>query len=419
MKSNLHARWAALLLLLLGAWLPIFAQASRPQSPISAQPEAQNPKPTGGQPEQQVPADDGGTIKVETTLVTIPVSVIDKEGKFAARLTKRDFHIYEDGVEQEIEDLSTVEAPFNVVLLLDTSRSTVFKMEDIQRAAVAFVDELRAQDRVMIVSFDKEIYLDAEFTSDRDRLRRAIYGTRTGGETRLYDAVDLVITERLNRIQGRKAIVLFTDGVDTTSRLATQRSTIERVEESGVLVYPIQYNTEGSLGGPFGRGPGAGRPPIFTPPTIPRWPRSGGGRRWPFDPLANYQFPRSGSQGEYGRAAQYLRELADRSGARLYRAETIGNVSQAFSQIAAELREQYALSYYPTNTAQDGSYRRIRVRIDRPNLVVRAREGYRATSKAQAHTDGSEKESQERPALKKSNQWSDERATNRSRLKVD
>lgn len=412
MKSQAFMRLAALLLLLLGAVLPTCAQASRPQPATSTQPETQNPKPLGRQAEQPTPADDGGTIKVDTTLVTIPVSVIDKDGKFAPRLTKRDFRIYEDGVEQEIEDLSTVEAPFNVVLLLDTSRSTVFKMEDIQRAAVAFVDELRAQDRVMVVSFDKEVYIDAEFTSDRDRLRRAIYGTRTGGETRLYDAVDLVITERLNRLQGRKAVVLFTDGVDTTSRLASDRSTIKRVEEAGVLVYPIQYNTEGSLGGPFGRGRGARQPPIFMPPTFPRFPRSGGGRRWPFDPLVSYQFPRGG-QDDYGRAAQYLRDLADRSGARLYRAETIGNVSQAFSQIAAELREQYALSYYPTNTAQDGSYRRIRVRIDKANLVVRAREGYRVTNKEQARADNSAQENQERPALKKSKQWADDNAANR------
>src|SRR5207253_8529594 len=128
---------------------------------------------------------------------------------------------------------------------LDTSRSTAFKLEDIQRAAIAFVDQLHSSDCVMVVSFDEDVYIDSEFTSNRDQLRRAIYGTRTGGSTKLYDAVDLVITERLNRLQGRKAVVLFTDGVDTSSKLASARSTLERVEESGALVYPIQYNKIG------------------------------------------------------------------------------------------------------------------------------------------------------------------------------
>jgi VWFA-related protein len=329
----------------------------------------------------QTPADDGGTIKVETTLVTIPVSVLDRQGNFVPHLSKRDFHIYEDNVEQEIADFAAIEAPFNVVLLLDTSRSTLFKIEEIQRAAVAFVNQLRPDDRVMVVSFDADIYIDSEFTSDRAQLRRAIYGARTGGATRLYDAVDLVITERLRRIQGRKAIVLFTDGVDTESRLATARSTLERVEESGALVYPIQYNTEEFLSGPFGNRRGG--PPISRPSPWPRFP--GGRRRWPFDQWRTYQFPQGGrgrSAQDYSRAAQYLRDLSERSGARLYRAESVSNLEDAFTQIAAELRQQYSLSYYPTNATRDGSFRRIRVRVDQPGLVVRSRDGYRASGQS-------------------------------------
>jgi VWFA-related protein len=373
-----------------GAVRPRFAR------PGAAELESQNPKPPAERPadredgqERQRPrttTDEPVTIKMDTTLVTIPVSVTDRTGRSVPHLAKRDFHIYEDGVEQEIADLSTVEAPFHVVLLLDTSRSTVFKMEDIHRAAAAFVDQLRPNDKVMVVSFDREVYIDSEFTSDREKLRRAIYGTRTGGETRLYDAVDLVITERLNRIQGRKAIVLFTDGEDTTSRLATDRSTLARVEESGVLVYPIQYDTEGAMRGPFGRGRSSGRPPIFGPGPFPR----GGGRRWPFD-TPNYQFPRGRGQGDPSRAGKYLRDLAERSGARLYHAETIDKVSSAFSQIANDLRQQYSLSYYPTNTAQDGSYRRLRVSVNRSDLVVRAREGYRAAGRNQTRNEDSSK----------------------------
>ena len=200
-----------------------------------------------------------------------------------------------------------------------------------------------------------------------------------------------------------------------SSRLASARSTLARVEESGVLVYPIQYNTEDDVIDPYifgrGRGRGPSPPPIYNPWPFPRFPRGRGGRgrRWPFDPLVNNQFPRGTGQDDYRRASQYLRDLAERSGARLYHAESLDHLTQSFSLIAEELRHQYALSYYPTHTAHDGSYRRIRVSIDRPNLVVRARDGYRAGGEEQAHDGTSSKDKPERPSLKKGKQLSDEK----------
>jgi VWFA-related protein len=369
MKTYLLSRGVGALILLLAPAFLSLAQSGggRQSAGEKAKPDAQDP---------------GATIKIDTALVTIPVSVLDHDGKYIPNLTKRDFHLFEDNVEQDIEDFNSIEAPFHVVLLLDTSGSTSFKLGDIQKAALAFIDQLHPDDRVMVVSFDSDIYIDAEFTNDRDQLRRAIRQTRTGGWTRLYDAVDLVITERLGKVRGRKAVVLFTDGVDTASSLASAASTVGRVEESGVLVYPIQYDTEGSLAGPWGPTRGGGRmPPIFRPSPFPRFPR-GGRRRWRSGPFTAFQSPRGARHDDYLRAAQYLRDLADRSGARLYRADTTGNLKKAYSQIAEELRHQYSLSYYPSNTARDGSYRRIRVRVERPNLVVRAREGYRVASQS-------------------------------------
>jgi Ca-activated chloride channel family protein len=413
MKSRGFRRAAAMLALLAGMITLASAQAGRLQKAGPPSPQNENPrqpalKAPGGEPEESQEArksetGEVATIKVDTTLVTIPVVVLDRDGRYLPHLTKRNFRIYEDGIEQEIADFITVEAPFNVVLLLDTSRSTQFKLEDIQRAAIAFLEQLHPRDRVMIVSFDKDIYIDAEFTSDRARLRRAIYGTRTGGGTKLYDAVDLVITERLNRLQGRKAIVVFTDGVDTLSWLAGARSTLERVEESEILVYPIQYNTAGDLANRPDLRRGQRQPSIID---ILRFPR-GGKERWPFDPLVNQQFPRGDTREEYSRGARYLRALAERSGGRLHRAETLHNLSQAFSLIADELRYQYALSYYPTNVARDGSYRRIRVMTDQPNLVIRARDGYRAVG-VQARDEQSGPDERTRPTLKRGRQWSNE-----------
>ena len=402
MKRQLLGLIAAALLST-GLTAPAPGQAGRPRSVGPAPPQTEAQRPSPARPgEDPGPDPDGETIKVDTTLVTIPVSVIDRDGKYIPHLAKRDFRLFEDGVEQEVSDFTAVEEPFSVVLLLDTSRSTIFKIEDIQRAAVAFVEQLHARDRVMVVSFDQEVYIDCEFTSDRGRLRRAIYGTRTGGATKLYDAVDLAISERLDRIEGRKAIVLFTDGVDTASRLASARSTLERVEESNVLVYPIQYDTEGDARNPtiFGGGRGGRRSPSII--DIWPFPRGGGSRRWPFDSPFSAQFPRGGGgAGDYTRGSRYLGELAERSGARLHHADTLGNLERAFSLIADELRHQYALSYYPTNAARDGAYRRVRVRVERPNVLVRARDGYRAEGGAQAREDKSSPDGRERPALKR------------------
>jgi VWFA-related protein len=377
--------------------------SSSPQQPTATNPNAPCPKglfpgeyeglspetrPTTAQ--SSSPSSDPNAeevLKIDTTLVMIPVTVFDRSGRFVPYLTKCDFHLYENGVRQEVTEFSTVSAPFHVVLLLDTSNSTAFKIEEIQSAALAFVNQLRTDDKVMVVSFDDDIHIECEFTNDRYTLRRAIYQIRTRGNTKLYDAVDFAVAERLNNIQGRKAIVLFTDGVDTKSKHANARSTVELVEESDVLVYPIQYDTYIDMGnGGYGRG----NPPIIVPPPD-IWGRR---RRWPFaSPLTMLTAPQFGRNqgGVYGTPQQqqdatiYLETLAKRSGGRHQRAEGIQNLNQAFSLIAEELRHQYALGYYPTNAAKDGTYRSVKVRVSQPSWVIRAKEGYRAGGSAAAN----------------------------------
>jgi VWFA-related protein len=207
-------------------------------------------------------------------------------------------------------------------------------------------------------------------------------------------------------IQGRKAIVLFTDGVDTTSRRANYRNTIEKVEESGAIIYPIKYDTEGDQQ----------RGGVYSPTTNPwPWPNPSpppGRRRWPFSPLAGQLSPKwqspqwpgrapsssGGTSDDYRRAARYLQDLADRSGGRLYDANTLYNISQAFSNIAEELRHQYSLSYYPTNAKKDGAYRRVKVRVEKTGMIVRAREGYRAAAETQLKSDAG---GTDRPDLKR------------------
>jgi VWFA-related protein len=277
--------------------------------PNNRKPEAQQDQaPTG--PEE---VDAGDVIRVSTTLITIPVSVMDRDGRYVPNLQKEEFRIWEDGVEQEVAFFQSVDKPFSVVLMLDTSPSTQFRLEDIQDAAISFVNQLRADDKVMVVSFNDNIKILSEFTTDRRKLTRAIERARTDDGTRLYDAVDMVINQQLSRVQGRKAIVLFTDGVDTTSRRASFESNVMDAQELDALIYPVQYNTADDmnvmnypvgrpsdvwdqiLGGIFG---GGGR-------------RRGGGNRG------------GGVRDEYEVADRYLMELANNTGGREYRADSL------------------------------------------------------------------------------------------------
>ena len=397
-SRRLTGRVALLCILTLG-WLLLVtvglpAQSGRrpvarptPSSPAPAPRETvENDRPLADNAPVQI--DESGTIKLDTSLVTIPVTVTDRQGRFVPDLRKQNFRLYEDNVEQQIDGFHSIDLPFNVVLMIDTSGSTRFRLEDIQEAAVSFVNQLKSEDRVMVVSFAQRHRVECDFTNDRRELREAIYQTRTGGGTKLYEAVDAVL-DLLERVDGRKAVVLFTDGVDTSSRRATAASTVERAEESGVLFYPLNYDTSENLRAP--RRPGQqypGVPPIYIP-NGSGWPFPGGSgrRRWPLnDPGLirwNSQWPGSGrlpgQNGEYHTAHQYLRDLAEYSGGRLSEAGSLASISSAFRLIAEELRQQYALSYYPTNTQQNGAWRQIRVRVDQRECVVRARKGYRAT----------------------------------------
>ncbi len=274
-------------------------------------------------------------IKVNVSLVTVPVIASDLTGNYVPGLRERDFHLYENDRAQRIDRVIPEAEPFRIALLLDISNSTTLKHADIQTAALAFGDALRPEDRLLVASFGAMIRVHSEFTGEREQFRRAILGTKIEGGTRLFDAVDLIVPDRFDAFAGRKAIVLFTDGVDTSSRLATAASSLARIEESDVVVYVIQYDTKSDPG--FGT------------------------------------FPKSA----YESGARYLRDLSSSSGGRLFNAATVSSLSQAFQQVAQELRHQYTICYYPANQVNDGSYRRIRVTSDQPEIRIRARPGYR------------------------------------------
>ena len=334
---------------------PVYANPRRDKSrkkddkkPAATGEPTAAPAPTGDE--------DGEILKIETNLVTIPVSVFDRSGLYIPNLRRTDFKVFDNGAEQEIAYFGTSDKPFSVILLIDTSPSTAYKIEEIQRAAIAFVDQLEPQDSVTVIEFNQSIRVLTEATNDRAAIYKAIRRTDFGGGTSLYDAVDFSLQKRLSKIEGRKAIVLFTDGVDTTSRKARYETTVNDAEEADALIFPIYFNTYFSNNGGTGSAPNVNGGIIFT------------GRR---------NTGNGTSSEEYAIGRKYLEDLADATGGRVFRPEaTPGGLTAAFEGIAEELRRQYNIGFYPSAEGQAGQKRQIKVRVNRPQLVVRSRESY-------------------------------------------
>ncbi|HEY0459505.1 MAG TPA: VWA domain-containing protein [Pyrinomonadaceae bacterium] len=334
--------------------------------------------PTPPTTNQDTTEDDNEVIKVETNLVTMPVSVLDRDGRFISGLQQKDFQIFENGIQQKVEYFQSVEQPFTVILLIDVSPSTQFQIDEIQDSAIAFVNQLRRDDKVQVISFDERVHILSPVTNDRRVLQNAIRETEFGDGTSLYEAVDYVINRQLQQIQGRKAVVLFTDGVDTTSRRSNYQTTIRGAEEAEALIYPIRYDTQADMNAGWGGG---------YPPTLPRQRRGtwddvigtilggGGSVRIGRGGGGGGGSRRAGSSSaEYETGKRYLEDLARNSGGRSFEARN--DLNAAFSGIAEELRRQYSIGYYPETVGTIGERKQIRVRVMRPNLVVRAKNSY-------------------------------------------
>ncbi|MGE0101290.1 MAG: VWA domain-containing protein [Blastocatellales bacterium] len=266
------------------------------------------------------------TIRVDTSLVTLPVIVKDPLGQFVQGLSQRDFRIQEDGIEQQIAYFSVTDEPVNVALLLDASPSTKEWMDATRKYATEFIKLLRPQDRVLVVAFGERVTFSGDFTSNRRESGRAIGSIRSGIATALYDAIEMTIREKFSAIQGRKAMVVFTDGDDSWSRRSTAESALEAAVDSGIPCYVVQY----------------------------------------------WQNPRG---------SRFLPLLAYLTGALHMPAPETGSAREAFRSVSGELRNQYTLAYYPLREGRDGEYRKVAVSVDRPGVRVRTRQGYRSSAR--------------------------------------
>lgn len=316
------------------------------ETPDSGPFKPSTPKPEPSETPQAV--EDDEVVRVESDLVTVNVSVVDRaSGRGMTGLTVADFHVYEDSVEQRVEHFESAEGPFDLLLLLDLSGSTARVTDTIRAAARRFVDSTRARDRVAIAAFAGNTQLVSPLTADRDQLHSAIERVaRPEGDTSLYDAVGYAL-EYMSRSPDparRRAVIILSDGLDSTLPNVTGRgSTLpyeelrSRAQEFDGILYSVWTNTE------FYE--------AFSPEDI--------------------------QPETFDLAHDRMKELADAGGGAFYEVERLEDLAGAYERVVADLGTVYSLSYRPANKRRDGRWRTIRVRLPRlPSAVARGRRGY-------------------------------------------
>lgn len=322
------------------------------------------------------------TIRVETDLVSVDVRLSDPSGRRQiGGLLAEDFAVYEDGVRQKITNFSAADMPYNLVLLIDTSGSTREELSLIRRAARKFFDELRPQDRLALIQFNKEVELLQDLTADRDKLEKALGLLKPGTGTSFYDALQLTIEEVFRKVEGRKAIVTLTDGVDSYGYLTFEKI-LPALEQAGATAYFLELDTE-----------------QFTAAGMMRSCNSPDHFEFSAKQLRKYyeEYVRSGPVSYYSShcrlgemermqinrrlyesARREIRKISEQTGGQVFPVKQLQQLDAAYTQIADELRTVYSLAYYPTNDKHDGRWRKLRVDVRRPGLTARTRPGYRA-----------------------------------------
>ncbi|MBL8207534.1 MAG: VWA domain-containing protein [Blastocatellia bacterium] len=375
---SIPVRPAFSLLLIVAISLVSFPQSGRKVQREVAPPQTK-PAPTSDVkplPSPIAEAAAENTIRVNTTLIPVPVTVTDRSGRYVPFLKAKDFVVYEDGIRQEIAHFSDDWVPFHLVLMLDTSDSEGEKKRAILQAATEFVETLRPNDRVMVTTFDGNNKTLCDFTNDRAVLRAAIQQASKNRFLRMNTSLNTmlhnVVRNSLAPIEGRKAVVLFTDGMDqeaftcTPSREEMMRNSTEfhlpqrtfnLVEENDVVIYPIIHNES-----------------VPLPRAVRGWPGTG-----TTFPNASGIPHRSIVLGTASR--NDLKKLADFSAGRYFNADTMNEVTRAFKDIAEDLGHQYTLGYYPSKALQPGQFHHLSVSVNGEAVRVRARQSYRVPKK--------------------------------------
>jgi Ca-activated chloride channel homolog len=291
-----------------------------------------------GQSESRTPESRPPTFNSTATLVLVPATVTDGSNRFLLGLQKKDFHLFEDGVEQKISQFASEDAPLSVGLVFDISGSMGFKLQKSRDAALQFLKTLNAQDEAFLVEFGDKAELTQEFTNKPEDIAGKLQVLQPGGLTAMLDAAELALHEMKKAKNPRKALVVISDGGDNNSKYTA--SEIESlVREADVQIYAMG---------------------VFEPDFFP------------------------GLSQEEISGPKLLAEITQQTGGRVFAASDPGDLPSVATRIGVELRNQYVLAYTPANAAKDGKYRKVEVKIDGPsgisNLKVRWRLGYYAPS---------------------------------------
>ena len=311
--------------------------------------------------EQQKPDDRSFSIKVNVDLVVLNLTVMDEKGINITNLKREDFSVFEDGIQQDLSDFHTVEAPFHLVLVLDTSISTRTSLSLIKKAASNFADELRPNDSISVAEVNFFARQVQDFTSDRKAIRKAIQGLTTYpyGGSKVYDGVSQA-AKQLQAVEGgRKAIVILSDGMENFSGIKFED--LRRLLAQGDAVfYPITIQNKDrqkDLLQNYIRTADASKPenaPI----------------------LKNARESLSVLEEVYQIQTERLQTLADETGGKIFFVSDLADLAGEYSKVAQELRNTFSLAYYSKNTWRDGTMRKIRVEVKNPNYHVRTRTAY-------------------------------------------
>jgi VWFA-related protein len=304
------------------------------------------------------------TINVQVPLVNLDVLVTTKDGQTIPGLKKENFKIFEDGTPQQISTFHQTAAPITAVLLVEFASTNYYFMVDALNASYAFANTLQKDDWVAVISYDMKPYILADFTQDKRAVQAALNQLRMPGfaETNLFDATFDTL-DRLDRIEGKKYIILVTTGIDTFSKLTLDKILKKIKATKDVTIYPISvgfavrnYCEVHQCGFTHGFG----------------------------IPVTNM---------DYLQADNEMKTFASLTGGRAYFPRFEGELPEIFNQIGSDIRNQYNISYHPTNAKQDGTYRKLKVELQAPDggplkvrdqkgkevkYLVYAREGYTA-----------------------------------------
>ena len=311
-----------------------------------------NPKRPAGTPADPAASDDiseGDVIRVDSQLVTLNISVIDRgTNRGLVGLAQSDFKLFEDGDEQRVVQFESSSAPFDLILLIDLSGSTREVVKLIRAAALRFVQAARPADRIGVITFAGEATVVSQLTADRELLRQRIETIDTArGDTKLYDATNFAMDEVLkeSKKSRRSAIVLMSDGLDGTipgisGQQGSRRSyqeTLRNIQEFDGVLYTLWLNTEYEAMSPLDTQPEA-----------------------------------------FDMGHDRMKEMADAGGGVFYPVERLTDLAGAYEQVVADLGTMYSLAYRPTNNSRDGKWRSIKIKVERNNAVPRGKRGYYA-----------------------------------------